>query len=147
MIFLWWWSLQRGQLNKSPWGCKKHNKIPPKKITNSIKIDLLSCPLLPIIFIKRYIGFIIFVTFCQNLSNSWNYFWTNFLEVHWRCLQNILLQNLKKKELPISLKYVLESFLLTPYVFIKRYTWSINFEKIHWKLSISWHYSEINLAS
>ena len=28
---------------------------------------------------------------------------------------------------PISLKYGLESFPFTPYNFIKRYTWSINF--------------------
>ena len=123
--FLWWWSVQRGQLNKSPCRCKK-------KLTNSIILDLLSCPLIPIIFIKRYTRSIFFVMFCRKLSNSWIYLWTNFLEVHWRCLQNILLQNLKKKTFLISLKYVLVSFPLTPYIFLKRYIFSINFKTIHW---------------
>ena len=109
----------------------------------------LSCqlPLTPVIFIKRYTRSIIFVVFRWKLSNSWIYFWKNFLEIHWRCLQNIVLQNPRRKKLPISPKYVLESFPFTPYIFMKRYTWSINFETIHWKLSISWTYSEINLAS
>ena len=114
-----------------------------KKLPNSIKLDPLSCPLIPVIFIKRYTRSIIFVTFCWKLSNSWIYSWINFLEIHWRCLQNIVLQNPKKKKLPISPNVVLESFPVTPYIFIKRYTWSINFEKIHWKLSISWTYSQI----
>ena len=42
---------------------------------------------------------------------------------------------------------LLESFPFTPYIFIKRYTWSTNFERIQWKLSIFCSYSEINLAS
>ena len=125
--FLWWWSLRRGQLNKSPCRCKKKYYKIQKKLPNSIKLDLLSCTLIPLIVIKRYTRSIIFMTFCQKLSNSWK---TN-LEVHWRCLQIIALQNQKKKKIPISLKYVLDSFPFTPYVFIKRYTWSINFEKIH----------------
>ena len=135
-ILFWWWSLQWGQLNKSPCGCKKKRYKKKKKIPNSLKLDPLSCPLIPVIFIKRYTRSIIF---------PWIYSWKNFLEIHWRCLQNIVLQ--KPKKLPISLKYVLESFPFTPYIFIKRYTWSINFETIHWKLSISWTYSEIFLAS
>ena len=139
-----WWSLHRGQLIKSPCRCKKTLQN-PNKLPKSIKLDPLSCPLIPVIFIKRYTWFIIFVTFRWKLSNSWIYLWKNFLEIHWRCLQNIVLQNPKK--LPISPKYVLESFPLTPYIFLKRYTWSINFETIHWKLSISQTYSEINLAS
>ena len=52
-----------------------------------------------------------------------------------------------KKKLPISLKYVQESCPFTPYIFIKIYTWSISFETIYWKLSISWNYSKTNLAS
>ena len=36
-----------------------------------------------------------------------------------------------KKKLPISLKYVLEDWSFTPYIFIKRFTWSINFETIY----------------
>ena len=124
MGFLWWWSLQKGQLNKSPCGCKKKLQNPKKKLTNSIQLYPLSCPLIPVIFMKRYTRFIIFVAFHWKSSNSWIYFWTNFFEVHWRCLQNIALKNLKKK-LPISLKYVLESCPFTPYISIKRYTWSI----------------------
>ena len=52
--FLWWWSLQRGQLNKSPCGYKKRYKIQRKKLTNSIKLNPLSCPLITVVFIKRY---------------------------------------------------------------------------------------------
>ena len=53
--FLWWWSMQRVHSNKSPCRCKKNGtKSGEKKLTNSIKIDLNSCPLLPSIFIKRY---------------------------------------------------------------------------------------------
>ena len=144
--FSWWWSLQKGHLNKSTCGCKKNvTKSKEKKLPNSIKLDPLSCPLIPVIFIKRYTRSIIFVTFCWKLSNSWIYSWNFFLEIHWRCLQNIVLQNPKK--LPISPKYVLESFLFTPYIVIIKYTWSVNFETIHWKLSVSRTYSEINLAS
>ena len=91
MWFLWRWSLQRGPLNKSPRRCKKKHYY-----SSFIKPDLLSGPLIPIIFIKSYTRSIIFVTFCQKLSNSWIYLWTNFLEAHWRCLQNIALQNPKK---------------------------------------------------
>ena len=139
---MWWWSLQRGQL--SPYRCNK--KSEEKKLTNSIELDLLSCPLIPLFFIKkkRYTRSIIFVTFCRKWSNSLIYLQTTFLEVHWRCLQNIFLQKPKKKKLLISLKYVLESFPLSPYIYIKRYTWSINFETNKNKLSISWTYSEIN---
>ena len=43
----------------------------------------------------------------------------------------------EEKKIPISQKDVLERFPFTPYIFIKRYTWSINFETIHRKLSIS----------
>ena len=68
----------------------------PKKLPNPIKLDPLSCPLIPVIFIKRYTRSIIFVTFRWQLSNSWIYSWKNFLEIHWRCLQNIVLQNPKK---------------------------------------------------
>ena len=49
MWFLIWWSLQRGQLNKSPCRCKKKCYKIQKKITNSIKLDLPSCPLIPLI--------------------------------------------------------------------------------------------------
>ena len=117
-----------------------------KKLTNFIKLDPLSCPLIPVIVIKRHTRSIIFVMFRWKLSNSWIYSWTHFFEVHWICLQNIALQNPKKK-LPISLKYVLKSYPFTPYIFIKRYTWSITLETIHQKLSISWTYFKINLAS
>ena len=126
---------------------KMLQKAKKKKLTNSIKVDLYSCPLIPLIFIKRYTRSIIFVMFCQKLSNSWIYLWTHLLEVHWRCLQNIALQNPKNKKLPISLKYVLESCPFKPNIFINRYTWSIKFEKIRWKLSDYWTYSKINLAS
>ena len=86
--FFWWWSLQRGQLNKSPCVCQKNvTKSERKKLLNSIKLDPLSCPLIPVIFIKRY---------TKKLSNSWIYLWKNFLDIHWRCLQNIVLQNPKK---------------------------------------------------
>ena len=95
--FFWWWSLQRGQLNKSPCRCKKKRyKIRKKKLPNSIKRDPLSCPLIPVIFIKRYTRSIFFVTFRWKLSHSWIFSWKNFLEIHWRCLQNIVLQNPKK---------------------------------------------------
>ena len=141
---MWWGSLQRGQLNKSPCRCKKKHFTKSegeKKLTNSIKLDLPKCPLLPLIFIQRYTRSINFSTFRKKLSNSSIYLWTNFLAVHWRCLQNIALQNPKK--IPISLNYVLASFPFTPYIFIKGYTWSINFENINWKLSIFWTYFEI----
>ena len=36
-----------------------------------------------------------------------------------------------EKKLPISLKYVPKSFPFTPYIFKKKYTWSINFETLH----------------
>ena len=68
-----------------------------EKLTHSIKLDLPSCPLIPLIFIKRYTRSFIFVTFCQRISNSLIYLWTNFLEVHGRPLQNIALQHPKKK--------------------------------------------------
>ena len=78
--FFWWWSLQRGQLNKSPCRCKKKRyKIRKKKLPNSIKLDPLSCPLIPVIFIKRYTRSIIFVTFHWKLSNSWIYLWKKLL--------------------------------------------------------------------
>ena len=95
--FFWWWSLQRGQLNKSPCGCKKNcYKIQKKQPFNSINLDPLSCPLISVIFIKRYTRSIIFVTFRWKLSNSWIYSWKNFLKFHGGCLQNIVLQNPKK---------------------------------------------------
>ena len=144
--FFWWWSLQRGQLNKSPCGCQKTLQNPKqKKLPNSIKLDPLSCPLIPVIYMKRYTRSVIFVTFRWKLSNFWIYLWKNFLEIYWRCLQNIVLQNPKKKKLPISPKYSPESFLFTRFIFMKRYTWSINFKTIHWQLIISWTYSEIDL--
>ena len=115
---------------------KNVTKSKEKKLTDPIKLDLSSCPLSPLIFIKGCTRSIIFVTFCHTWSKSSIYLWTNFLEVHWRCPQNIALQNPKKKS----------QFLYT-YISIKRYTWFINFETIHWNLSIYWTYSESNLAS
>ena len=51
-LFLWWWSLQRGQLNKSLCGCRnKHYKI-RYKLTNFMKLDPLSCLLIPVFFFK-----------------------------------------------------------------------------------------------
>ena len=144
MWFFWWWSLQRGQLNKSPCGCKKTLQN-LKKIPNSIKLDPLSCPLIPVIFIKRYTRSIIFVTFHWKLSNSWIYSWIKLVGDSLKMSTKYCAT--KSEKLPISPKYVLESFPFTPYIFIKRYTWSINFETIHWKLSITWTYSKINLAS
>ena len=115
---------------------KSENEKRKKNLTNSIKLDLPSCPLIPLIFIKRYTRCIIFVMFCLKLSNSWTYLWTT----SWRFAEDIykiLRYKILKKKLPISLKYILENFPFTPYIFIKKYIWSNNFEKIHWKLSIS----------
>ena len=141
----WWWTPQRGQLNKSPCGCKKKRyKIRKKKLPNSIKLDPLSCPFIPLIFIIRYTRSIIFVTFRWKLSNCWIYLWKNFGDSLKMSTKYCVT---KSKRLPISPKYVLGSFPFTPYIFIKRYIWSINLETIHWKLSIFWTYSEINLAS
>ena len=138
-IFFWWWSLQRGQLNKSPCGCKKKLQNPKKKkLPKSIKPDPLSCPLIPVIFINRYTRSIIFVTFCWKLSNSWIYSWKTF----WRFTEDvykILCYKIRsKKKIPIPPKYVLESFPFTPCIFIKRYTWSSNFETIHF-LNVFWN--------
>ena len=130
---LWRWSLQINQLNKSPCRCKKKQvtKSEKKKKTHQFnKTWPTELVFDTINLYKNDTRYIILVTFCQKLSISWIYSWTIFLEVHWRFLQNIALQNPKKK-LPISLNYVLESFPFTPYIFIKRYTWSINFETIH----------------
>ena len=93
---------------------KNVTKSEEKKLPNSIKLDPLSCPLIPVIFMKRCTRSIIFVMFCWKLkienwklSNSWIYLWKNFLEIHWRCLQNIVLQNPKKIfEKIFSLKFV-----------------------------------------
>ena len=131
------------------WMQKKALQNPKKKqLPNSRKIDPLSCPLIPVFFIKRYTRSIIFVTFRWKLSNSWIYLWKKI----WRFTEDvykILCYKIRKRKKKLSIfpKYVLESFLFTPYIFIKRYTWSINFKTIHWKLSIFWNYSEINLAS
>ena len=89
-IFFWWWSLQRGQLNKSPCGCKKNVTKSKKKTPQFHKTWPTA------LFIKRYTRSIIFVTFWWKLSNSWIYLWKKILELHWRCLQNIVLQNPKK---------------------------------------------------
>ena len=94
---------------------KNYTKSEEEKITNSRTLDLPSCPLIPTIFIKSYTRSIIFVTFCQKLSQSWIYLWTNFLEVHWRCLPNIALQNSREK---------------TPY-FFQICPWDFSFHTIH----------------
>ena len=60
--------MQRGQFNESPCILKKKLQNPKKKkkIANSIKLDLPSCPLIPLIFIKRYTRSII----CDILSKN-----------------------------------------------------------------------------
>ena len=77
LVFFWRWSLQRCQLNKSPCGCKKKNvtKSIKKTLPNFVKLDPMSCHLIPVIFIKRYTRSIIFVMFRWKLSNSWIYLW------------------------------------------------------------------------
>ena len=124
--FFLWWSLQRGQLNKSPCGCKKNVTKTKKKIHNSIKLDPLSCPLIPIIFIKRYTRSIIFKTFVKKNEQFLSLFVKKLFRGSLKMSTKYCVTN-PKKELPISLKYVLDSFPFTPYVFIKRYTWSIQF--------------------
>ena len=66
--FLWWGSLQRGQLKKSPCRCKRtlYKIRREKKLSNSIKLDLPSCPLLPLIFIQRYTRSIFFLDFVMQ---------------------------------------------------------------------------------
>ena len=145
--FLWflsWWSLQRGQLKKSPCRCKKTLQN-PNKLAIYFILDLDSCPLLPWFFIKRCTMSKKFKTFRHKLSVSRIYSSRNFLEFSRRFLQNIALQNPKK--LAISLKLNLEHCPLIPWFFIKRYTMSINFERFRQKMSISWIYFETNLAS
>ena len=139
-IFFWWWSLQRGQLNKSPCGGKKTLKIrEKKKLPNFIKLGP------PIIFIKIYTRF-----FLWHFVESWaipeficeTTFWRFSEDVY-----KILCYKIQKKN-PHFSKICPRVFSFTPYIFIKKkYTWSINFETILWKLNISWTYSEINLAS
>ena len=125
-----------------PVDAKKCYKI-QKKPTNSIKLNLLSCHLIPVIIKKIYTRSIFFCEFwaihefiCYKLFGGSLKIFTRY------CVTKFA-----KKILLISLKYSLESFTLTPYIFIKRYTWSINFEAINWKLSIFWTFSKINLAS
>ena len=142
--FFGWWSLQRGQLNKSPCGWKKTLQN-PKKIPNSIKLDPLSCPLIPVIFKKETLGLLFLLRFVKN----WEIPEFTSKQTFWRFNEDVykILRYKISKKPTISQNCVLESFPFTPYIFIKRYTWSINFETLHWKLSISWTYSEINLAS
>ena len=122
---LWWWSLQRGQLRK------KRYKIRRKKtLTNPIKLELLSCPLTPIIFTKRYTRSIIFGEVLSKIEKFLNLFGGSL-----KMSTKYFVTKSENKKLPISLKYVLESFPFTPYIFIKRYTWSINFETIHWQVT------------
>ena len=73
LSFLWWWSLQIGQLNKSPCRCKK-KVTKSEKLTNSIKLELHICPQIPLIIIQRYTRSIIFVTFCQKIEHFLNLF-------------------------------------------------------------------------
>ena len=111
-----------------------------KKITNSIKLDLPSCPLIPLIFIKRYTKSIIFVTFCIKKKLAIPVFICE--QTFWWFTEDVY------KILRYKIwKYVLENCPFTPNIFLKRYTWSIYFKTIHWKLNISWTYSEINLKS
>ena len=46
-----------------PVDAKKDVTKSKKKLSNSIKLDPLSCPLIPLFFTKRYTRSIIFVTF------------------------------------------------------------------------------------
>ena len=129
-----------GQLFKFLCRCQKRflknlKKRKEKNLSNSVKLDLPSCPFIPLIFIKRYARSI-FWCFVQNWAIP------DLLcgQTFWRFTEDvykILRFKIWRKKLPISLKYVQESFSFTPYIFIKRYTWSNNFEKIHKKLSIS----------
>ena len=86
-----------------------------------------------------------FVMFCWKLSNSWIYSWTNLLRFTEDVYKMLRYKIRRKKKLLISLNYVLERCPFAPYIFIKRYTWSINLETIQWKLSFSWTYFKIVL--
>ena len=80
-------------------------------------------------------------------SNSWNYLWTNFLKVHWRCVQNITLQNLRGKKTPHFSKICPRELSFHTIHHYKKIHLVYYFKTIHCKLSISWNYSEINLSS
>ena len=73
--FLCWWSLQRGQLKKSPCRCTKVcYKIKRKILAISVKLDLQSFPLIPYIFIKRYTWSIKLETFFWKIEQFLNLF-------------------------------------------------------------------------
>ena len=117
----------------------------PNKHTNSIKLDPLSCALIPALFIKRYTRSI----FCDVLLKI-----EKFL--------NLFVNKLFWGSLKMSTKYcVTKSKKKTPH-FSKIHTRELSFhtiqlyENIHlvykfwdnnWKLSTSWTYLKINLAS
>ena len=135
-----WWSLQKGQWKK--WPRRTKNKsyiIHPKKIAISVKLDLHSCHLIPNNFIKRYTWSINLETFRGKLNNSWGSLFT----LHFY----IILCNKIRKKIPHSSKTCLREFSFTPYIYMKKKTWFINLKTFHWKLTISWIYSEANFAS
>ena len=59
---------------------------------------------------KNTLGIFYWWHFIKKMSDSWIYVQTNFLEVHWRCLQNIALQNLKTKKTLHSSKICTREF-------------------------------------
>ena len=105
---------------------KKTLQNPRKKLTNSIKFDPMNCPFIPVILIKICTRSIIFVTFVENWAIP------EFIreQTLWRFTEDvykILCYKIRKKKIPISLKYVLKSFPFSPSIFIKkRYPWSVN---------------------